>query len=66
MQAYQARVAQERDELLERVLELIDFMKSPVFGELPAEDASLLHRQLGVMQEYLEILDKRVATFLAG
>lgn len=66
MQPYQARVVQERDELLERIVELVDFMKSPTFEGLPAEETSLLRRQLSVMREYLQILDERVSVFLAG
>lgn len=54
---YRDRVRQERKELLEKADRLRLYM-----NENPDAD-SILFRQLGVMMNYLKILDERIAAF---
>jgi len=60
---YQERVHLERAELAVRFHKLQSFTTSPAFDNLPALDQLLLRQQGNAMQQYLIILDRRIARF---
>lgn len=51
----------EKSELDEKRKKLNDFFKTGTFAGLETEQKRLLERQFGVMTEYSEILDERIA-----
>lgn len=63
MPAHQVRVVEEKRELLTKVEALGKFLGTPVFAGLPYEEQSRMRRQLGVMQEYADILEARIKNF---
>ena len=55
------RVIEEAEELEIKINKLENFIDNNLlFKELPEIDQSLMQRQLGIMLDYLEILDKRL------
>jgi len=62
---WQQRVYAERDELSDKVSKLKAFLDTPkeVSSEAAGKHVWLLGRQLVVMQDYLDILDGRIALF---
>lgn len=58
---FRVRLQRERDELLERMEKLKNFMKSEEYKELPQIDRDDLREQLGHMLPYLDVLNRRVA-----
>ena len=63
MPPHQVRVVEEKRELLTRVEALGRFLGTPVFAGLEPGEQSRLRRQLGVMQEYADILTERIRHF---
>lgn len=65
MQPYQQRVVQERDLLKEKLVKLNNFKfdKSPVYRELPLMEKERLHLQAYLMDQYLTVLNDRIACF---
>ena len=61
VQPHQARVIQERIQLMANVNKLEAFVKAEKFSQVPAEEQALLNEQLEHMAMYLMVLDKRVA-----
>ena len=60
---HQQRVIDELDELFVKTSRLKEFVKGPVFEALKTEEQELLQQQLIVMQQYIDILNKRIALF---
>ena len=60
---WQVRVIIECHELDHNIDRLNDFIKSDAFDELPEEQRELLLEQLGHMQEYHNVLLKRIGGF---
>lgn len=63
MPPHQVRVVEEKRDLLVKVEALGRFLGTPIFASLPYEEQSRLRRQLGVMQQYADILEERVRNF---
>jgi hypothetical protein len=64
MQPHQERVVAESNELRDRLLKLTSFIsKGEVFDTLPEEDKSLLREQRNLMDEYLDVLRRRIERF---
>jgi hypothetical protein len=65
MQDFQQRVVEERDQLAERLTKLSAFINdNPTFTTLPEAAQDLLVDQEAVMQDYLDILEMRIAGFV--
>lgn len=62
MKAYQVKVIEERRELNEKLDKLVEFLKASDELVQPAERDRLL-RQRDVMQQYSDILARRIAHF---
>lgn len=61
---HEQRVLDELGELHERINRLVAFIvDSPVYLTLATEDRRLLRQQLTAMQEYHDVLKKRVLRF---
>ena len=58
------RLTKERNELHERVGKLREFVESMPFHKLNKKQQHWLRKQLIVMEEYLLILDERIADLL--
>ncbi len=64
MQPYQQRVVEERDQLAERLTKLGKFIdEGMVFCALPLDERRRLENQAAVMDEYLAILNERIAAW---
>lgn len=61
MKPYQQRLVTEKTELDERMSKLGAFVGSDLFLALSADECADLRRQIGVMQEYSDILARRIA-----
>lgn len=64
MPPWQARVVQEAVDLQHRIHRLDEFLRSDEFSARPVAERELLVRQRGIMQEYRDVLGKRIATFI--
>ncbi len=62
MNTYKDRMNEEQKELREKAEKLQNFIlsDSEIFNGLPELDVALLHNQLGVMEQYLDILNERI------
>lgn len=60
------RVLQEKSELDSRHAKLGEFMLTPMFATLPANEQHRMQRQFDVMAEYSTILGERIAASGAG
>ena len=59
-----AKVVEERDELLDKIDELCEFVVSnPCFYDIPKSQQDLLRVQLSAMNVYASILDMRITDF---
>lgn len=58
-QAWAGRMAAEKYELTQRVRSLENFVGTPQFEVLPKVECDDLHEQLGHMQAYLVVLQRR-------
>ncbi len=63
MEDYQQRVIDEKKELDEKLGKLRVFIRSAKFPTLPFIERDLLRKQMFVMEEYSEILGKRIMLF---
>lgn len=66
MEAWQQRVVDERDALVEKCSALFAFRASPQFYELERFDQDMLHSQAYHMSLYLQDLDIRIERFNAA
>jgi hypothetical protein len=70
MQPHQERVVTERADLAEKVKKLDQFIRGGNFGgifpSLAADEKARLRRQAKLMEQYLEVLDERIAAFSAA
>ena len=63
MQPHQERVVTEKDELDTKIEKLSSFISSDVYSTLTEAEQSRLGRQLGLMQQYSDVLGERIAAF---
>lgn len=63
MKDFQNRVIKEKEELDIKIRSLISFVNSGVFKGIVFEEQQLLKMQLTIMQDYSDILTKRIAAF---
>lgn len=63
MEAYRERVVAESNDLRDKLNKLEAFMNSDAFDALDREDKQLLRRQNCYMEDYFEVLRKRIARF---
>lgn len=63
MEDYQQRVVDEAQDLAEKIDKLETFRKGHKYADLDREQQILLGRQLAVMNEYHDILARRIALF---
>jgi hypothetical protein len=64
LRPHQVRLLGERRELQIKVDALMEFLWTDVYKSLTDIERSLLARQARVMNEYLRILDQRIASFV--
>lgn len=62
-QAYQDRVIEEKSQLDEKIAKLRVFIGGKTYLDLDGNDQILLNRQLGIMEQYSEVLDDRIKYF---
>jgi hypothetical protein len=65
MQPHEERVVAERDQLQERLEKLQAFILTDKMSTLAADEQELLFRQCGHMQQYFNLLNRRIARFNA-
>ncbi len=63
MKPYQQRVCDEKEELDEKIVKLKEFMNSDVYAELLAVEQGLLMVQLVAMDNYFNVLGRRIECF---
>ncbi|MBU3577519.1 hypothetical protein [Polynucleobacter sp. UK-Kesae-W10] len=63
MKEFEYRVISEKNELVEKLSKLKDFIDSQTFKALPYEDRILLIDQKYMMQRYAEVLVRRIERF---
>jgi hypothetical protein len=63
MEAYQERVVEEREQLGAKIDKLGSFVSSDVFKTVDDAEQKRLRRQLTIMQQYLQVLNERIAEF---
>jgi len=63
MKKFLREIVYEKAFLEEKLIELKQFTKTDKFESLPEEETDLLYRQIDSMQNYFNILEKRVARF---
>lgn len=63
MLEHMKRVVAERDELLGRLSKLERFLGGKIFLSLDKAEQARLDRQAEVMQQYLDVLNERIAAF---
>ena len=66
MLPHQQRVIDEKAELDKKLAKLSEFVTTPLFASLPADEQGRLNRQHSVMEEYSRILGERIAAFPAA
>lgn len=64
LQPWQERVIEEKAELDNKLMKLIEFLKSDAFQDLPLVNIRCLRRQRMVMELYSDILNERISLFL--
>lgn len=60
---HEQRVINESIDLKTKLEKLVNFLDTPVFKQMKAEDQTLLNRQAAVMLSYLNILEARILRF---
>lgn len=66
MQPHQERVIKEKSELDNKIVALVNFIHAnDIFKNLPADEQQRMRHQRTVMQDYSDILAKRIAAFSA-
>lgn len=63
LQPYQERVVAEKNRLQERLDKLVYFGGTNIYDLLPQGEQARLHRQLLIMQLYLQVLEERIAAW---
>ena len=64
MQAFQERVIEERNDLVEKVIKLKEFLEnSEAVSNLIPGEKDRLQRQAEIMGQYITILDERIEYF---
>ncbi len=63
MLRWQERVLEERADLLRKLIDLKAFLHTQKAKGIPITDRNLLMAQCAVMQQYKDILDRRIANF---
>lgn len=63
MEPYQARVIKEKNELREKTDALYTFLVSKAILDVPGQEAALLRYQHDAMEEYVSVLEARIALF---
>ena len=66
MSTYKERVNNERDELSDKRASLVEFMHGNVYASLPATEQGLIMVQLVAMDNYLNVLTRRIQAFNEG
>lgn len=61
--AHQQRVIGEREQVNDRLIKLTAFLYTDTFNELPDDERSLMYAQQAAMQDYVGVLDERIALF---
>jgi hypothetical protein len=57
--AWAGRMAAEKYELMKRIANLENFIRTSAFEQLPRDECDDLHEQLGHMQAYHAVLQRR-------
>lgn len=60
---FKDRVVAERDELTEKLGKLNPFIGGEIYNGLPSDERERLSLQAGIMKDYLDILNERIAAF---
>jgi hypothetical protein len=63
VEAHQERVLEERTQLNDRLVKLDSFLYTEKFNCLSMDDQDLLITQQAIMEQYLDVLDQRIANF---
>ena len=63
MQLHQQRVVDEKNELADKLTKLNNFIGGTVFYDLLPAERIRVAKQAGVMKDYLDILNERIAAF---
>lgn len=63
MLPHQQRVVEEKDELAEKIYEIVVFTGSAVFNNLQPVEQDRLNRQLKYMNLYYDVLQERINAF---
>lgn len=63
MQPHQERVVEERADLDYKMDKLSAFLDSNTYYNLPAGEQGRLVEQLGIMNQYRDVLDRRISAF---
>lgn len=63
MQAHQERVVAERTELDDKMDKLSKFLDTNTYYNLAEGEKGRLVEQLGIMNQYRDVLDRRIAAF---
>ena len=63
MKQHEQRVVDEKKELDEKIAALDAFLEGPVFPTLPNQDQDLLIDQVSTMDDYSDILARRIQRF---
>jgi len=63
MEAWQKRVKDEKNELIERIDKLEVFMTTQVYADLKPQEQMLLDEQLSIMHSYRRVLVERIMLF---
>jgi hypothetical protein len=65
MEYFQRRVVEEKAQLDAKLAKLRSFMNGSVFPTLPGDDQDLLSEQANLMQQYSDVLNRRIERFSA-
>lgn len=63
LQPHQWRVVEERNQLNEKLAKLHIFTDTETFHSLDEAERNRLYRQMMIMQDYVSVLDERIAAF---
>ena len=63
MKPHEQRVVDEHAALAEKLGKLHEFLETPLFEGLPANEALLLHEQADAMARYAAVLYERIQLF---
>lgn len=63
LQPHQQRVVTEKEELSEKLTNLLAFFQTPIFSGLSEAEQSRLRNQARFMDGYAAVLEERIAAF---